>query len=287
MSEKVEKVVAGGAGAIIGGGGAASATSVGIPGIPLEFGDQDLLKVLATEYEKFSHNKYYGNAGGYTVKSGRLINYKGKLYYVIEKGANTLEELQTELDITTFLLMDEEASAPHVSKLVAAKLNSEKVEGRKRPFSGLFIFDSENSQVETLGDFIKYRNIDVSLQKVYNDLENAIVAIHTAGIIHRDIKPENIVILYNSYTPEGKLIKSPYPYKGLRIIDFGFAVPKGRTVTPAGTPGYMPVPYPEIANEAINMHALYIIKRKMGVYSRRARRNQYRRRKSRRVQTRV
>ena len=249
---------AGGAGEAAVGGGGATATEE-----TLEFGDQSLLGELATKYARFGHN-YYGNRGGFTIKSGRLIEHGGKLYYIIEKGANTLKELQTELEITKYVSDPEFESSPHVSKLVAAKLNPTPVEGRKRPYGGLFVFDSENSQVMDLRKFLNTRsNIDVSRQKIYDDLHAAIEALHAIGVIHRDIKPENVIILYKVFTSDGKLIRPPaqYPYVGLRIIDFGFAVEIGSTVKPAGTRMYMPTPYPATAEPSLNKYALEVIAR--------------------------
>lgn len=268
---------AGGAGEAAVGGGEAIASS------NMEFGDQTLLTAIAAKYEKMPHNIYSSHKGGFTIKSGRSIEHDGKLYFVIEKGANTLKALERELEITKYASNPSYESAPYVSKLVAAKLNPTPVVGRKRSYSGLFVFDSENSQSIDLREFLKYRgrNIDVTNQRIYDDLHTAIEALHAVGIVHRDIKPENVVILYKTYAPDGKLIRSPtpYPYVGLRIIDFGFAEEMETPVTPAGTRGYMPDPYPSTATPNLNKYALEKIARNNLGYGivRKARKTQRRR----------
>ena len=279
---------AGGAGEAAVGGGAATTTT----GKPLEFGDQSLLEELSTKYARYGHN-IYGNRGSYTVKSGRSIEHAGKLYYVIEKGSKELKDLQEELDMLKYVSDPEYASAPHVSKLVAAKLNPTPSTERKRHvYSGLFVFDLENSQAMDLRQFLQRgmdRRVGVTRQKIYDDLHAAIEALHSIGVIHRDIKPENIIILYKVLSDDGKLLSPPYPYVGLRIIDFGFAVELGSEISFAGTIAYAPSmsTYPATAQPNLNKYSLEIIARNNlgpGI-SRKPRRT--RRHRSRRSRTRA
>ncbi len=66
---------------------------------------------------------------------------------------------------------------------------------------------------------------------------DAMIAIHAAGVVHRDLKPSNIVLVLDSAVPGGERLK---------VLDFGIARVEWEemritgTGAPMGTPGYMP-----------------------------------------------
>jgi len=61
-----------------------------------------------------------------------------------------------------------------------------------------------------------------------DQLLQALVAVHAAGLVHRDVKPANLLL-----EPTG----TGRPH--LRLTDFGVAVPVGARLPPAGTDGYL------------------------------------------------
>ena len=62
-------------------------------------------------------------------------------------------------------------------------------------------------------------------------ITNAILYMHSHGIMHRDLKPENLILCSNSTDTD------------LKLIDFGFATRFGVDIPPetrlCGTPGYV------------------------------------------------
>lgn len=248
---------------------AAAAAGGGSATDAVEWGDQTLLSYLYSIYKTIPHSPH-GNTGGFTVKSGQTMTYMGRPYYIIVKGARTFEDLKNEFEITKYVSDSEYGSARHVGKLVAVKLNPIPLTTgpAHRKYSGIFVFDLEDSQAIDLYRYLRIGlgvKIDVSYAQIYNDLHEAVTSLHRdVAVIHRDLKPQNIILLYKMYDSDGKLIRSlaGYPYVGLRIIDFGLAVEEASSVTPAGTPGYMPDPYPSKATPNINKYALNVIAEK-------------------------
>jgi serine/threonine protein kinase len=73
----------------------------------------------------------------------------------------------------------------------------------------LIFFSMEYIEGLSLADIIEQKKFDIGMiPKLLNDLCEALVLIHSLGIIHRDIKPENILLDRNG---------------AFRITDFGVA----------------------------------------------------------------
>lgn len=67
--------------------------------------------------------------------------------------------------------------------------------------------------------------------EIIKDLSKALMELESFSISHLDLKPDNILVVLD----QGK-------YKGLKIIDFGFAVnfkSSEKTTLNCGTPNYM------------------------------------------------
>jgi hypothetical protein len=76
-----------------------------------------------------------------------------------------------------------------------------------------------------------------TIAQLAEQLLDAMIAIHAAGVVHRDIKPSNVVLVPDAAIPGGERLK---------VLDFGIARVEWEemritgTGAPMGTPGYMP-----------------------------------------------
>lgn len=79
--------------------------------------------------------------------------------------------------------------------------------------SGYFIA-TEYVEGQTLREYLKNSPLSfIEAVRIAEQIAQALVAAHTAGIVHRDIKPENVMIRHDSY---------------VKVLDFGLAKTTGR-----------------------------------------------------------